>query len=53
MLRQVGPRLRRVPLSFHGKRICIIYAYVKEGIDIVDGSNIAACHMLRMIMRTA
>ena len=49
---QVGPRLGGVPLSFHGEKICIKYAYVKEGFDIVEGSNIAACHILRMIMCT-
>jgi len=49
---QVGPRLGGVPLSFHGEKICIKYAYVKEGFDLVEGSNIAACHILRMIMCT-
>ena len=52
MLRQVGPCLGLVPLRFHGKRVCIIYAYIKEGFDLVEGSNIAACHILRMIMCT-
>jgi len=30
MLRQVGPCFGRIPLSFHGNNVCILYAYVKE-----------------------
>ena len=30
MLRQVGPSLGRIPLSVHGNKVCILYAYVKE-----------------------
>ena len=30
VLRQVGSSFSRIPLSFHGNKICILYAYVKE-----------------------
>ncbi len=30
VLRQVGSSFARIPLSFHGNNVCILYAYVKE-----------------------
>ena len=40
VLRQVGSSFARIPLSFHGNNVCILYACVKElrregGCDII------------------
>ena len=30
VLRQVGSSFAQIPLSFHGNKVCMLYAYVKE-----------------------
>ena len=44
VLRQVGSSFAQIPLSFHGNKVCILYAYVKElrreaGCDIIPSEG--------------